>query len=116
MLLMKSEVAALVGYSPEHIRRLVNRGRFPKPICLNPDPNIGWSRKAWVKSEIDAWIAARTAARDAGIVVKRESEIAKRAAHVQRRPERDKSPTPPPAAPNAERPMLRLDPALGRAK
>ena len=34
----------------------------------------------------------------------------------KRRPERDKSPTPPPAAPNAERPMLRLDPALGRAK
>ena len=89
MLLPKKEVCALVGYSGEHIRRLVRDSLSPKPIILNANPNAGWSRKAWLKSEVEAWLAARVAARDGGVTnanEKRLSEIASARAHKSRRP------------------------------
>lgn len=35
-------------------------GRFPRPVSVGP------ARKAWVSTEVDEWIAARIAERDAG--------------------------------------------------
>ena len=49
-------VMAQVGYSKSRIYALVAKGQFPQPIRL------GERASAWLKSEIDAWIAARVAA------------------------------------------------------
>jgi prophage regulatory protein len=51
-----------IPYSEEHVRRLMKSGQFPKAIKLGPHVN---ARKAWVADEIDAWIAAKIAERDA---------------------------------------------------
>jgi len=48
-----------VSYSRAHIDRLVKAGKFPRPIKL------GDNRNAWIEAEIDAWIEARIADRDA---------------------------------------------------
>ena len=64
MLLSKNEVCTLVGYSDEHIRRLMNAGRFPKCILVNPDASWARGRKAWSRQEVEAWVAERLAARD----------------------------------------------------
>jgi len=40
-------------YSRVHIRRLVARGLFPRPVMLSPN------RIAWRKSEVAAWKASR---------------------------------------------------------
>lgn len=53
-----------VSYSEEHLRRLAQVGEFPQPVKLS-DAGRG-SRKAWVESEIDAWIDERIVARDTG--------------------------------------------------
>ncbi len=53
------EVQSRVGYSPMHIWRLEKAGRFPRRIKLGPN-SVGW-----LASEIDDWIAARVAERDA---------------------------------------------------
>lgn len=58
-LLTKKQVKNLVCYSYAHIDRLEADGRFPKRVRL------GLSRVAWVASEIQEWIAARIAERDA---------------------------------------------------
>ena len=47
-----------IPYSRTHIKRLINEGKFPKPIKLSD-----W-RRAFVEEEIDAWIAERIAERD----------------------------------------------------
>jgi prophage regulatory protein len=36
-----------------HLRRLIKRGEFPKPIQLTE------RKRAWRESDIDAWIQAR---------------------------------------------------------
>jgi predicted DNA-binding transcriptional regulator AlpA len=46
-----------VHYSPGHLRRLVHRGEFPKPIHLSPR-RIGWRRSTIMK-----WIASKAKAR-----------------------------------------------------
>jgi prophage regulatory protein len=48
-----------IKYSKAHLWRLVNAGKFPAPI------KIGQARSAWVEAEIDAWIGAKIAERDA---------------------------------------------------
>jgi predicted DNA-binding transcriptional regulator AlpA len=48
--------AAGVPFTPKHIRVLVKRGEFPKPIPLSP------TRNAWDAQEIDSWV--RTAILD----------------------------------------------------
>jgi predicted DNA-binding transcriptional regulator AlpA len=50
-LLSKAEVCDLVGRSYQHIWNLMRRGAFPRSRLLG-------SRPVWIKSEIDAWIAA----------------------------------------------------------
>ncbi len=48
-----------IPYTRDHLRRLVKAGRFPKPIRL------GESRIAWIESEVDEYLKARAAAREA---------------------------------------------------
>jgi prophage regulatory protein len=50
-----------ISYSKAQLYRLIKAGKFPRPIKL------GEHRIAFVESEIDAFIAARIAARDAEI-------------------------------------------------
>jgi len=47
-------------YSRTHLWRLIKAGHFPRPVKLGHG-----SRNSWVEQEIDEWIAARVAARDA---------------------------------------------------
>ncbi len=57
----KKELKTVCGipYSPQHIQRLENAGRFPKRIKL------GANRVAWLVTEVEAWINERIAQRDA---------------------------------------------------
>jgi prophage regulatory protein len=48
-----------IGYTRRHLRDLVRDGKFPKPVELSA------ARIAWVEDEIDAWQAAKAAARAA---------------------------------------------------
>jgi prophage regulatory protein len=48
-----------IGYSKVHLARLEKVGKFPKHIDIGPN------RIAWVEAEIDAWLEARVASRDA---------------------------------------------------
>jgi len=48
-----------VPFSKTSLHRLMNADEFPRPI------KIGANRVAWLESEIDAWIAERSKARDA---------------------------------------------------
>lgn len=47
-----------ITYSRNYIDRLIKEDRFPKPIFLSP------RRRAFLESEIDAWIKARVDQRD----------------------------------------------------
>ncbi len=58
-LLSKKQVREKVLYSPAHIARLEADGRFPKRVRL------GAGRVGWVDREIDDWVNARIAERDA---------------------------------------------------
>ncbi len=57
----KKELKTVCGipYSGQHIARLEAAGRFPKRIQL------GQNRVVWLLTEIEEWINARIAARDA---------------------------------------------------
>ncbi|OYX39017.1 MULTISPECIES: AlpA family phage regulatory protein [unclassified Sphingomonas] len=60
-LIRKPALEEKVGYTERHIRDMEARGAFPKR--LRPDPN--GSSVAWIEEEIDEWIAARAAEREA---------------------------------------------------
>lgn len=51
-----------IPYCREHIWRMEQIGKFPRRVQLSA------ARIAWLKSEIDAWKAARIAERDAQVV------------------------------------------------
>ena len=55
----RKELRDLVGYSPAHIDRLEKAGQFPKRVELGP------SAVGWVDEELQEWIKARIAERDA---------------------------------------------------
>lgn len=57
----KKELKTVCGipYSGQHIARLEAAGRFPKRIRL------GQNRVVWLLAEIEEWLNARIAARDA---------------------------------------------------
>ena len=61
-LVVADEVARLIPYSQNHLRRLEAQGSFPKRV------RIGANRVAWVRQEIDDWIEARLNARHGGDV------------------------------------------------
>jgi prophage regulatory protein len=48
-----------IPYSRVHVWRLEKTGEFPKRVA------IGRARHAWLETEVDAWIKAKVAARDA---------------------------------------------------
>lgn len=58
-LLSKKQVREKVLYSPQHIARLEAAGQFPKRVRL------GTARVGWVDEEVDDWLRARIAERDA---------------------------------------------------
>jgi prophage regulatory protein len=58
MILRCPQVQAKTGLSHASLYRLIAKGAFPKPIKL------GERASGWVEAEIDAWLAARVAARD----------------------------------------------------
>ncbi len=47
------EVAEAISYSPNHIRRLEAKGKFPKRV------QIGANRVGWVRAEVEQWIDDR---------------------------------------------------------
>ena len=51
--LSKSEVRDKVKLSHTQIRRLVDDGKFPKPLRLGPHRT---SRTVYVEAEVDAWM------------------------------------------------------------
>jgi prophage regulatory protein len=53
------ELRQLVPYSRTHIARLEKQGLFPQRVRL------GKKRIAWVRAEVEAWIAERMASRAA---------------------------------------------------
>ena len=52
-LMLAPEVAARVPYSRAHLYRLEDQGEFPKR------KRIGANRVAWVRAEIERWLAER---------------------------------------------------------
>ncbi len=47
------ELAAIVPYSLNHIRRLEKAGQFPKRF------RIGANRVGWVRAEVEQWLSSR---------------------------------------------------------
>jgi prophage regulatory protein len=60
-LIVADEMAQLIPYSQNHLRRLEAQGRFPKRI------RIGANRVAWLREEIENWINERVIARNGGL-------------------------------------------------
>lgn len=60
-LILADEMAQLIPYSQNHLRRLEAQGRFPKRI------RIGANRVAWLREEIENWINERVIARNGGL-------------------------------------------------
>lgn len=63
-LISKRETADIVGFHPEHVMRLARQGRFPRPIKTGSSENCA---VRFIAAEVDAWIAARMADRDAAV-------------------------------------------------
>ena len=53
------ELAQRVPYTRQHLSRMEKEDRFPRRVQL------GGNRVAWLESEVDAWIEARAAERQA---------------------------------------------------
>ena len=60
-LLSKRQLKELVLYSPQHIQRLEDAGRFPKRVRLGNCPR---SRVGWIESEVLDWLRERIERRD----------------------------------------------------
>lgn len=58
-LLRRREVERRVGRSRSSIYALIADGRFPRPV------RVGARAVRWVEAEVDSWIAARIAEREA---------------------------------------------------
>jgi predicted DNA-binding transcriptional regulator AlpA len=50
-----------ITYHKQHLRRLIRARKFPRPVKL-----VEGGQNGWVEAEIDAYIAAAIARRDAG--------------------------------------------------
>jgi len=57
--LLREQVERATGLSRSTLYEMVARGRFPKPI------RIGARSVAWISEEVQAWLEARIAERDA---------------------------------------------------
>lgn len=56
--IVADEIAQRIPYSQNQLRRLEAQGTFPKRV------RMGANRVAWVREEVDHWIAARLNARN----------------------------------------------------
>lgn len=56
-LILAGEVSRRVPYSANHLRRLEAQGDFPRRI------RIGANRVAWLRDEVEQWLAVRMEAR-----------------------------------------------------
>lgn len=56
-LIRSTELARLIPYSGNHIRRLEAAGQFPKRV------RIGANRVGWVRAEVEQWLADRIGGR-----------------------------------------------------
>jgi len=59
-LLSKRQLKELVLYSPQHVQRLENAGRFPKRVRLGNGPR---ARVGWLEAEVLDWLKQRIDAR-----------------------------------------------------
>ena len=59
-LIRRPEVMRLTGLTAGSIVNRVRKGEFPRPAMLDA------RQSAWVEAEVQAWLAARVADRDAG--------------------------------------------------
>ena len=55
------EVLSRTSLSKTHTYRMINAGRFPRPVPLGPH------RVGFVESEVDDWMAARLRERDRNV-------------------------------------------------
>lgn len=55
-LIFAPEISAKISYSLNHLRRLEAYGQFQRRIC------IGANSIAWLRSEIEKWLATRVEA------------------------------------------------------
>lgn len=63
-ILRRPEVLKKVGLCKAQLQNLINAGEFPKPVKLGgPDARA----VGWVDTEVQAWIDAKIAVRDAEI-------------------------------------------------
>lgn len=51
--ILAQELTGLVPFSPNHLRRLEAQGDFPRRI------RMGANRIAWLRNEVEQWLAAR---------------------------------------------------------
>ena len=61
-LLKVTEVAIYINTCKSQVYKLVQQGRFPKPIKL------GERGSAWLVSEVDAWLQSRIDERDVEVI------------------------------------------------
>lgn len=59
-ILSSKEVLKIIPYSPSHIWRMEQQGRFPRRVKL------GANRVGWLESELSNWIKARADERVCG--------------------------------------------------
>jgi len=64
---VRAVVEKRTSLSTSVLYREMSAGRFPRPIRKSP------GRVAWLKSDVDAWLAARVAERDAEIAARSKS-------------------------------------------
>ncbi len=62
VLLNKRKAAARIGVNPATLLRMAREGRFPVPVRLG---DFTLAEFRFIESEVDEWITARVAARDA---------------------------------------------------
>ena len=55
--ILAQELTGLVPFSPNHLRRLEAQGDFPRRV------RIVANRIAWLRAEVEAWLAGRVEAR-----------------------------------------------------
>jgi len=60
-ILRMRDLPALVGIERTAILQAVKKGKFPQPLVLTDSKNAA---RGWLESEIQKWIAERTAERD----------------------------------------------------
>ena len=61
-LLSKRQLANYVPFSPQHIQRLENEGKFPKR--LKPADDSPNAKCFWVLAEVEDWIKSQIDVRD----------------------------------------------------